>query len=489
MSHLPLANFPEPDPPEETLFISPAPQNVKTSPPVNSTALLTVLDDAVVSGRYPVEALWQTIADTARILTGADGTAIALQTDGVVICRARSGEIAPPLGSPLNVESGISGECLRTATSLRCDDTMVDDRVDPEVCLALGIRSIAVIPLCDPMGAFGLLEAFSSRARAFTDDQLGSLKNIGEIAESAYEQESDARFSLSTSTRPSISFERYDSLAASPRNEVPLPVAITEKQVPRINRRYWIVGSIAVLLLLAGAIVWWTWHEPLGESAASHSAAPTATVGMESSNAAAPVVFAPKPSSAIPRESTPNSKNQLGRSRTSGTVSNAASRENLAKLPVATSPTTTSEAIVLPPSSSEPTSGSSPAVSSDEPPPIIPAGVVVDSDKLAKIASSPATMPEVEARISQGVTPAVIIRHVAPVYPSMAVSRRLEGSVILAASVGTDGTIGEIKVLHGQPIFATAAIEAVRQWRYTPTMLDGKPIAITREITISFKLP
>jgi len=59
----------------------------------------------------------------------------------------------------------------------------------------------------------------------------------------------------------------------------------------------------------------------------------------------------------------------------------------------------------------------------------------------------------------------------------------------LMASVAADGTIGEIKVLRGEPIFATAAVEAVRQWRYTPTQLDGNPIPVTREITINFKLP
>jgi TonB family protein len=108
---------------------------------------------------------------------------------------------------------------------------------------------------------------------------------------------------------------------------------------------------------------------------------------------------------------------------------------------------------------------------------------------MANIVSAPAALPEVETNISEGVTPASIIRRVAPVYPPLAVSRRLEGSVTLLASVAADGTVGEIKVLRGEPIFATAAIEAVRHWRYTPTMLDGKPDSANREITIRFKLP
>jgi TonB family protein len=470
MSHLPLPDLPE------------------SGPQVNSTALLTVLDDAVISGRYPAEALWQTIADTARILTGADGTAIALQTDGIVVCRARCGAIAPPLGSPLNVDSGISGECLRTATSLRCDDTLADDRVDPDVCLLLGIRSIAVVPLCDAMGPFGLLEVLSGRANAFTDEQIGSLKNIGEIAESAYEQEFDAE--ISSSKRPSVSFERYDSLAASPRIEVPPPTGISDKSLRRLERHHWVMGGIAALLLVATAIVWWTWHEPLGEAVASHPITLASTAGMESSSTTAPAGLTHKPSSGIPRESPiPNFNDRPGKSRMMGTITNAADRENVQEPPGAHSPATTSDPIALPPSSREATPSSSAAVSSDEPPPIVGTGTVVDSEKLTNIVSAPAAMPEVEIRISKGVTPASLTRHVAPVYPPMALSRRLEGSVTLMASVAADGTIGEIKVLRGEPIFATAAVEAVRQWRYTPTQLDGNPIPVTREITINFKLP
>jgi TonB family protein len=488
MSHRPLPNFPEPDPLKLEPFVPPTSKNLKTSPQVNSTALLTVLDDAVISGRYPAEALWQTIADTARILTGADGTAIALQTDGIVICRARCGDIAPPLGSPLHVDSGISGECFRTATSQRCDDTLGDDRVDTDVCLLLGIRSIAVVALCDAMGPFGLLEVFSARAHAFTDEQMGSLKNIGEIAESAYEQEFDAE--ISSSKPPSVSFERYDISAASPRNVVPLSTGILVGPVPRIKRRHWMMSGVAALLLLAGAIIWWAWHEPLGESAANHSIMPAATTGTEPSNTAVPNGFSAKPSSAIPRESViANPEDKREKSGARGAITNAANRENVEEPHIVHSTSTTTEAIILPSSSRESTPNSSVAVSGAEPPTIVLAGAAENSDKLANIVSAPAAMPEVETNISKGVTPVIILRHVAPVYPPMAASRRLEGSVTLVASIAADGTVGEIKVLRGEPIFATAAIEAVRQWRYVPTMLDGKPISVNREITISFKLP
>jgi protein TonB len=65
---------------------------------------------------------------------------------------------------------------------------------------------------------------------------------------------------------------------------------------------------------------------------------------------------------------------------------------------------------------------------------------------------------------------------------------RLEGPVTLLASIAEDGSVRHIKVVSGPEILATAAIEAVRQWRYTPSLLDGKPTAIEREITVVFKL-
>jgi protein TonB len=65
---------------------------------------------------------------------------------------------------------------------------------------------------------------------------------------------------------------------------------------------------------------------------------------------------------------------------------------------------------------------------------------------------------------------------------------RLEGSVTLDASVAEDGTVREVKVLRGQPILAAAAVAAVQQWRYSPSLLNGKPTPAQRKITVTFKL-
>jgi len=185
MSSSPLPTSSESEPPGRQPPVSPAFANVEPGPPSSATALLTVLRDALMAGTHTRDEILLAIADTGRTLTGANGTAIALRTHGVVVCRARSGEIAPQLGAALNVDSGISGECFRTSSVLRCDDTQADVRVEAEVCRSLGIRSIAVVPLRDAVATVGILEVFSNRAYAFSDEQIGLLKSLGEIAEAA----------------------------------------------------------------------------------------------------------------------------------------------------------------------------------------------------------------------------------------------------------------------------------------------------------------
>jgi len=88
-----------------------------------------------------LDTVLRAIAEAAQELTLASGTALAMQRDGHIVCVGRSGETAPALGARLSIDSGISGECLRTGKMLRCDDTEKDQRVDPEVCRKMRLLS------------------------------------------------------------------------------------------------------------------------------------------------------------------------------------------------------------------------------------------------------------------------------------------------------------------------------------------------------------
>ncbi|MGD1216271.1 MAG: GAF domain-containing protein [Terriglobales bacterium] len=115
-----------------------------------------------------VDAVLQLIAEGALSLTGASGAALAFLSDDKMICRARAGEPAPPLGAPVDVKQGLSGECARSGLLVSCEDTENDSRVDPEVCRTLGIGSLMATPIVSDFRVVGLLEVFSPHPRGFT---------------------------------------------------------------------------------------------------------------------------------------------------------------------------------------------------------------------------------------------------------------------------------------------------------------------------------
>jgi periplasmic protein TonB len=81
-----------------------------------------------------------------------------------------------------------------------------------------------------------------------------------------------------------------------------------------------------------------------------------------------------------------------------------------------------------------------------------------------------------------------LLQRVEPVYPPMALAGNIEGVVILEAIVDENGVVQELKVLRAQPIFERAAIAAVRQWRYSPLLLNGKPERFILTVVLSFHL-
>jgi GAF domain-containing protein len=147
------------------------PELPRLTPTLDPEQILAGLRSTINDGDWSLDTVLQCIAETAQMVTGADGAAIALRRDDVVICQARAGEMAPELGTKLDTSSGISGQCLRTGWALRCDDANNDTRVDAEVCRSLGLRSLAVVPVGRRPEVSGVLEAFSAVPSAFRNSQ------------------------------------------------------------------------------------------------------------------------------------------------------------------------------------------------------------------------------------------------------------------------------------------------------------------------------
>jgi TonB family protein len=80
------------------------------------------------------------------------------------------------------------------------------------------------------------------------------------------------------------------------------------------------------------------------------------------------------------------------------------------------------------------------------------------------------------------------VRHVAPVYPPLAVAARVQGRVMLECVIAEDGRVTEVSPLSGHPLLDAAAAEAVRQWRYTPTLLNGVPVSVALRVVVDFRL-
>jgi len=92
-------------------------------------------------------------------------------------------------------------------------------------------------------------------------------------------------------------------------------------------------------------------------------------------------------------------------------------------------------------------------------------------------------------RISVGyIEPALLIHRVEPIFPRLAITLRHETHVELHAIVSTDGSIESLEVLSGDPLFYNSALDAVRQWRYRPTYLDGQPVEVDTHITVIYVL-
>jgi protein TonB len=91
-------------------------------------------------------------------------------------------------------------------------------------------------------------------------------------------------------------------------------------------------------------------------------------------------------------------------------------------------------------------------------------------------------------RVSSGVSTGLLIRKVTPNYPPLAKQARIQGAVVLQAEISKEGTIQNLQLISGHPMLAPAAIEAVRQWRYKPYLLNGEPVAVETQVVVNFSL-
>jgi putative methionine-R-sulfoxide reductase with GAF domain len=186
----------------------PEPAAVEQSSPVvsisgrNEIFSLETLRSEILEIGDNFDAVLQLIAERALTLTGACGTALAFLTDEKMICRARTGEPAPPLGAPLDTKQGLSGECVRSGLLVSCEDTNNDPRIDPEIGRTLGIGSLMAAPIVSDFQVVGLLEVLSPYPRAFTETHVTVLQRLVEMVPKIHREPPQPKNTLPENTQP-----------------------------------------------------------------------------------------------------------------------------------------------------------------------------------------------------------------------------------------------------------------------------------------------
>ena len=130
------------------------------------------------------------------------------------------------------------------------------------------------------------------------------------------------------------------------------------------------------------------------------------------------------------------------------------------------------------------------ATSSEGGEPLPSIGTTVPSsgaEELAAIASSHRSEPVAPVPVGGDVKPARLVKSVPPIYPAVAKSQRLSGDVQIDALIDESGDVSAVKVLSGPTLLHRAALDAVKQWKYTPAMLDGKTTSMHLTVTVQFR--
>lgn len=117
-----------------------------------------------------------------------------------------------------------------------------------------------------------------------------------------------------------------------------------------------------------------------------------------------------------------------------------------------------------------------------EPPPPKPQPKPTESKKPVD------TVAVAPVRVSLGAQEAKIIRRVIPTYPALAKQVRVQGTVKLLGVISTEGRIEKLQVISGHPLLIQAAVDAVKQWTYRPTLLSGQPVEVMAPIDVNFIL-
>jgi len=105
------------------------------------------------------------------------------------------------------------------------------------------------------------------------------------------------------------------------------------------------------------------------------------------------------------------------------------------------------------------------------------------------ISSTPGSLPPTRIRVSQRVSEGLLTKKPEPEYPEDARQKHIQGDVVLRVVISKQGDVEDLTLVSGDAALVPAALAAVKQWKYTPYLLNGQPVKMDTEVTVAFRLP
>jgi len=439
-----------------------------------------------LSADLALEIVLNEVVEQACRITGATGAAILLDREGEMVCRASSGTTSPELGSRIDAESGIAGECLKSRRTQCCDDALSDPRANIEASEQLGVRSVIAMPLLHAAELLGVLEVFSTEPFAFgvrderalevladrTVENLQrasqkaevearehvvhvDLPEIPSFAEEVIPQKTEPIAPDMNATTLAESAEAAFGAATEANLEMPVqPLARAKARPGDLVTRSLVVAVVAAAILLGVG---------LGRHVASTRRA--------KSQAAATAPFSlPIQNAQSAKESvTPSTKVPLESAKPASPATEAVSAMSRRRNDV-------------PPGGLMIFENGKEVFRSV---PVDPAAAGKGGKRTVQMAAEVA--PE-SGSISLPDAEREVIHRVSPEYPQAAREQKIEGRVVLDVHIGADGAVQGIEVVSGAPLLAQASTRAVQQWKFKPSVVNGRPAEMQTTITLNFKL-
>jgi len=403
---------------------------------------LTACGGGSLGAELALDLILNDIVERARAGSNATAAAIALARDGEIVCRATTGENAPGLGIRLNTQSGLSAACVQTRRWQNCDDTELDERVDPEVCRGLGVRSIAVYPILKKQELLGIIEIFGSRPKAFSSREIRALNTLAAEVVESVDRATTAQSTVQ-SARPELEpvIDAGDVAMESLQPEFPAVDTPVQKK-----RDIW-TDVLSLLVIALAIVLGWVvgrggWRNTMTQPSA-HGRQIRQTNDAAGSDAGTPAIGQPtaQQSAGMPSASAADSGLTIYRG---GTVVFRASGQ-----------------------------GQTGAAPSSTPP--------------AAVQDKAVNAPDL--KIPPEIANEYLAHRVEPEYPEAARARGIQGPVALDVIVGKDGEVQRVSPVHGDAQLAGAATDAIRQWKFQPFFRNGQPEAFQTRVTLDFRLP